>query len=149
MPMVEEPVLPRQRKVPRRLANDGSAAPHQFNSVEDMQRAQYFEAIDACLAELNRRFVKESYAPLQHFEDVILNAANGLSFELDEALRKVYKNDLNFDCLQWELKLLQTFTKQTFPEIKRVTSMETVLSVLTKGQNGTHLLPNVLRFLPL
>jgi hypothetical protein len=146
MLMMEVPVLPRQKKVPRRL-DDGSAAHHQFNSVEDMHRAQYFVAIDTCFAELNRRFHEESYAPLQQFESAIINAANGLSFELSENFRKSYEKDVNFDSLQSELNLLETVTKQACPEIKRVTSMETVLSVLSYGQNGTHLLPNVLRLM--
>ena len=148
MPIIEleEPVLPRYKKVPRRLDN-GSAAEHQFNSAEDMHRAQCFVAIDACLVELNRRFREESYAPLQQFESAVISAANGLSFELSENFQKSYEKDVNFDSLQSELKLLETVTKQTFPEIKRVTSMETVVSILTYGQNGTHLLPNVIRLM--
>ena len=69
MPIIEleEPVLPRHKKVPRRLDN-GSAA-------EDMHRAQCFVAIDACLVELNRRFREESYAPLQQFESAVISAA--------------------------------------------------------------------------
>ena len=112
-----------------------------------MHRVQCFVAIDACLVELNRRFREESYAPLQQFESAVISAANGLSFELSENFQKSYEKDVNFDSLQSELKLLETVTKQTFPEIKRVTSMETVVSILTYGQNGTHLLPNVLRLM--
>ena len=134
--------------MPRRLDN-GSAAELQFNSAENMHRAQCFVAIDACLVELNRRFREESYAPLQQFESAVISAANGLSFELSENFQKSYEKDVNFDSLQSELKLLETVTKQTFPEIKRVTSMETVVSILTYGQNGqkTHLPPNVLRLM--
>ena len=52
--MVEESTLPRPHKVPRRLQH-GDTAQHQFESEKSMFRLQYFEAIDACLAELNRR----------------------------------------------------------------------------------------------
>lgn len=72
--MVEEPTLPRQRKVPHRLQH-GDSVQHQFDSLKLMFRAQYSKAIDACLAELNRLFDERSYTPLQHLEDVILNAA--------------------------------------------------------------------------
>ena len=103
MPIMEKPVLPPPKKVPRRLDNDGFAAHHQFNSVEDnMHRADYFEGIDACLSELYRRFDEESYAPLQHFESIILNAANGLSFEISKTFRKAYENDVNFGVFQSE-----------------------------------------------
>ena len=113
-----------------------------------MHRADYFLAIDACFVDLNTctRFREESHAPLQQFKNAIINAANGLSFELSEIFQKSYE-DVNFDSLQSELKLLETVTKQTFTEIKRVTSMETVVSILNYGQNGTHLLSNVLRLM--
>ena len=43
----DPPVLPRQRQPPRRL-NDG-AANHAFQSVEDIYRREYFEAIRGIL----------------------------------------------------------------------------------------------------
>ena len=61
--MVEEAVLPCPKKVPRHL-QDGDAVEHQHDSAKSMFRAQYYEAIDAILAELNRRFDEKSYAPL-------------------------------------------------------------------------------------
>ena len=133
--MIHKPILPRQQMALQRLDNNGSSAHHQFTSVEDMHRAQYFVGIDACLNEL------------QHFESVIINAASGLSFELSETFQKSYKKDVNLNSLKSELQLLETITKQAFAEMKRVTSMETGMSVLTNEQNGTHLLPNVLRLM--
>ena len=53
-----------------------------------MFRAQYFEAIDACLSELNRRFDEESYALLQQIEIASLNAANQEPIEFSDTLRK-------------------------------------------------------------
>ena len=47
--MVEEAVLPRPKKVPRRL-QDGDAVEHRHESAKSMFRAQYYEAIDAILA---------------------------------------------------------------------------------------------------
>ena len=71
--------------MPRQLDN-GFAAEHQFNSGEDMHRAQCFVAIDACLVE--HCFREESYAPLQKFESAVIIAANGLSFELSKKFQK-------------------------------------------------------------
>ena len=67
--MVEEPTLPFPHKVRRRLQH-GDAALRQFESEKSMFRSQYFEAIDACLVELNRRFDEKSYAPLVHFNNL-------------------------------------------------------------------------------
>ena len=58
--MVEEPVIPHPHKVPRHLQR-GDASQHRLESEKSMFRAQYFEAIDACLSELNRRFDEDSY----------------------------------------------------------------------------------------
>lgn len=144
--MVEEPTLPRQRKVPRRLQHS-DAVQHQFDSAKSMFRAQYFEAIDACLAELNRRFDERSYAPLQHLEDVFLNAANMQPFEFNDDVRKTYGNEIDFDQVTAELKLLPSVIKQCLPEVKQVTSMDTVFSAASYSQNGTFLLSNAVRLL--
>ena len=48
--MMKEQTPPSPHKVPRRL-QDGDVVQHHFESEKSMFRAQYFEAIDACLAE--------------------------------------------------------------------------------------------------
>ena len=106
--MVEEPTLPRPQKVPRRFQH-GDAAQHQIESAKSMFRSQYFEAIDACLAELNRRFDEKSYAPLQQLEEALLNAANQEPFEFNYNLRKTYGNRIDFDQATTELKFLVIF----------------------------------------
>ena len=69
-----------------------------------MFRAQYYVAIDAILAELNiRRFDEKSYAPLQHLEDVILNAANRVPCEISDDFKKTYDNEIDFDKVTTEL----------------------------------------------
>ena len=74
-----------------------------------MFRSQYFEAIDVCLAELNRRFDEKSHAPLQQLEEALLNAANREPFEFNDNLRKTYGNRIDFDQATAELKFLVIF----------------------------------------
>ena len=52
--LTEKPVLPRKRKIPKRI-ND-SAEAHQFSTPEAMHRQQYFLALDEITNELLRRF---------------------------------------------------------------------------------------------
>ena len=86
----------------------GDAEQHHFESEKSMFRAQYVEAIDACLSELNRRFDEESYALLQQIEIAFLNAANQEPIEFSDTLRKTYSNKINFDQVMAELKLLHS-----------------------------------------
>ena len=144
--MVEEAVLPHPKKVPRRL-QDGDAVEHQHDSAKSMFQAQYFEAIDAILAEFNRQFDEKSYAPLQHLEDVILNAANRVPCDISDDFKKTYDNEIDFDKVTTELRFLPGIIKQCLPEVKRVTTMDTVISAVTQGQNGTFVVPNIVRLL--
>ncbi|CAB4021664.1 Hypothetical predicted protein [Paramuricea clavata] len=130
--MVKEPTIPRPHKVPRRL-HDGDAEQHHFESEKSMFRAQYFEAIDACLSELNRRFDEKSYEPLRQIEDAFLNAANREPFEFNDTLRKTYSNRIDFDQVTAELKLLPSLMRQCLPDVKRATSLDTVISVANNG----------------
>ena len=79
---------------------------NQHDSAKSMFRAQYHEAIDAILAQLNRRFDEKSYAPLQHLEDVILNAANKVPYEISDDFKKTYDNEIDFDKVTTELRFL-------------------------------------------
>ena len=113
-----------------------------------MFRAQYYiyEAIDACQAELARRFDESSYAPLQHLQDIFLNAANGEVSEINDDIQTAYGSEIDFDQVTAELQLLPSIIKQCLPDVKQVTTIDTVVSAATHKQN-TFLLSNVIRLL--
>ena len=131
--------------MPRRLQH-GDAEQHHFESEKSMFRAQYFEAIDACLSELNRRFDEESYALLRQIEIAFLNAANQDPIEFSDTLRKTYSSKIDFDQVIAELKLLHSLMKQCLPDVKRATSLDTVISVVNYGQNRL-ILPSVVHLI--
>ena len=85
---------------------------------------------------MNRQFDERSYAPLQHLEDVILNAANRVPCDISDDFKETYDNKIDFDII-----------KQCLPEVKRVTAMITVISAVTQGQNGTFVVPIIVRLL--
>ncbi|XP_064420758.1 52 kDa repressor of the inhibitor of the protein kinase-like [Latimeria chalumnae] len=145
---IEDPKLPRQRKVPRRFQH-GDAAQHNFPSAEDFYRAHYFEAIDACICELSRRFDQESYKILISIEDALINAANGKEFAFSDKVRNIYSvsGDIDFEQLEAELKLLTGIIKQQLPEVKEVTSIDTIVSLLSDWCDTKLLLSNVYRLL--
>jgi hypothetical protein len=120
----------RQKYVPARLQH-GESQQHHFESVESMLRAQCNEAIDTCLSELTRRFDQESYKILINMEEVILSCANGdFTVTFSETVKSLYEIDVDFHRLSAQLQLLPGVMAQNFPEVKKVTSFDTVLSLL-------------------
>uniref|UniRef100_H3ACG0 HAT C-terminal dimerisation domain-containing protein n=1 Tax=Latimeria chalumnae TaxID=7897 RepID=H3ACG0_LATCH len=130
---IEDPTLPKQRKVPRRF-HHGDAAQHNFPSAEDFYRAHYFEANDACICELSRHFDQESYKILISIEDVLINAANGKEFAFSDKQ------------LEAELEFL-TGIKQQLPEVKEVTLIDTIVSLLSDWPDTKLLLSNIFHLL--
>ena len=106
-----------------------------------MFRTQYYEAIDAILAELNSngQFDERSYVPLKHLEDVILNAANKMPCDISDDFKETYDNEIDFDKITAELRFLPGIIKQCLPEVKRVTTIDTVTSAVTQEENGTNI----------
>lgn len=89
--LTQPPVLPRQRKVPKRYDDEGH---HHFTSVEDYYRRQYYELLDLLLSELDRRFQQPSFQVMKSMEDLLIKSCNGISVEPSEVLCELYKNDL-------------------------------------------------------
>ena len=106
--MAKGAVLPSPKKVPRRL-QDGDAVKHQLDSAKSVFRTQYYEILDAILAELNRQFDERSYAPPQHLEDVILNAANRVPCDISDDFKETYDNKIDFDKITAALRFLPSF----------------------------------------
>ena len=85
--------------------------------------------------------MKGHYAPLQHLEDVIQNAANIVPCDISNDFKETYDNEIHFHKVTAELRFLPDIIKQCLPEVKRVTTMDTVISAMIQGQNGTFILP--------
>ena len=79
------------------------------------------------MAALKERFDQEIYSVLMNIETVLINASNGCAFELNDAVKRLYKDDLDFDQLKAELMLLEGIISQRLPEVKTGTSVDTIL----------------------
>lgn len=73
--LIDEPVLPRRRKIPRRV-NDG-ADPHHPPCPKDWYRQQYFEALDEVTNELSQRFDQKDLHTVVEMEKLLLSASAG------------------------------------------------------------------------
>ena len=94
------------RKVPAKL-EIGSSASEQVDCVKDLFRRQHFEAVDLVVNCVRARFHQPGYQIYKNVESLLLNAANGDSF--DEEFQKVadfYKDDFNSGLLHTQLESL-------------------------------------------
>ena len=149
--IIHDPVLPRQTIVPGRLQH-GNGEQHRFRTAEDSHRVQYVEAIDTCLASLDERFDQEAFSVLSKIETVLIAAANGLDFDHRniEKLKGLYRVDIDFEQLHGALKLLKGIIKQRLPEVKKVTSVDTITSLFCSDEAMVQMnlvLSNVLQLL--
>ena len=71
---VEEPQLPRRRRCPKRY-NDGLSEGHHPETVKDLYRQYYFEAIDAVISCIKDRFNQPGYITYKSSEEFLLKAA--------------------------------------------------------------------------
>ena len=83
---IAPPQLPRHRKVLAKL-DVGSSASEQVDCLKDLFRRQYFEAVDLVVNCIGARFDQPGYQIYKNVESLLLNAANGESF--DEEVQKV------------------------------------------------------------
>ena len=116
---ITPPQLPRHRKVPAKL-EIGSSASEQVDCVKDLIRHQYFEAVDLVVKCIGACFDQPGYQIYKNVESLLLNAANGESF--DEEFQKVadlYKDDFNSNLLRTQLESLNASFKEN-KDISRV-----------------------------
>ena len=90
-----------------------------------------------CMAALRERFDQEIYSVLMNIETVLINAANGYTFELNDAVKRLYEDDLDFDQLKAELKFLERIISQRLPEVKKVTSIDTITSIFSTEETDS------------
>ncbi|CAB3984386.1 zinc finger MYM-type 1-like [Paramuricea clavata] len=133
---VDNPKLSRAKQLPRRFQHEDGEQ-HHFQSAKEFHRAQCVEALDACMAALQERFDQEIYSVLMNIETVLINAANGHTFELNDAVKRLYEEDLDFDQLKAELKLLEGIISQRLPEVKKVTSIDTITSIFSTEETDS------------
>jgi hypothetical protein len=70
---LEEPSVPRQRRVPRRLEQTSNPAePHQFVDPHSLYRMQFFELLDLLINELDERFQQIGVEKLMQLERILL-----------------------------------------------------------------------------
>ncbi len=83
--LIEQPLLPRNRKVSRRI-DDGNGGGSFSETVQEHYRLQYFEAVDLAVASIKDRFDQPGYAVYRNLEELLLKGTAGS--DLSEQLRE-------------------------------------------------------------
>ena len=117
---VEEPVLPRQRKPPKRL--DSGALPHKYQSCQEMYRATYFEAIDLITTGIKSRFDQPGYKLYTNLENLLTKSCKGEPFDSEfKAVTEFYGSDFKPADLRCQLILLRSILPDKFvPKVSEV-----------------------------
>ena len=101
---VNEPVLPRQWKTPRRI--DYGVAEAEFPSdVEALYRPIFFEVLDLVISSIKARFDQPGYRTYIKLESLV-KAANKVNFEELKFVTEFYKDDLNKEQLRTQLTVM-------------------------------------------
>ena len=105
---VNEPVLPRKRKVPAWF-EVGSSSGHFPDTPKEHYRQQYFECLDLVVNCIRSRFNQPGYRTLRHLEDLIINAIKKEEYsEHFSFISDFYKDDIAPASLKVQLELLST-----------------------------------------
>ena len=126
--LTEDPVLPRQRHIPRRV--DDGAPNHHFQTPEDFFRQQYFEVLDLLMNEITQRFNQPAFSVLHEMEKMIIDSCNGKTHAISPNFEGLYAYCLDIPKLKAQLSLLPDVLKTGNIDykmgIKKVTTINTV-----------------------
>ena len=104
---VDDPVLPRKRKVPRRY-EEGSAETEFFDVCKPLYCQQYYEALDLILNAIQARFDQPGFKMYRNLQDLLLKAVKGDDYrECLNHVTSLYHDDLDAQQLQLHLVIFQ------------------------------------------
>ena len=103
---VDDPVLPRQRKTPRRY-DYGTAEGETPTDVQALYRPIFFEALDLVISGIKARFDQPGYKTYIKLEELLVKAANKEDYESElKFVVDFYKDDINEGELRTQLSLM-------------------------------------------
>ena len=135
--LTDEPVLPRYRKVPRRL--DEGASSHRYASPKDRYRQAYLEALDHVGGEIDKRFDQTDLSFVCEFESLLVDAANGKDVpEIPEAVAEYLRGKIDLTRLKIQLLMLPDAVRTAFSgsaiRVKKVTNVRTIADTFNQSE---------------
>ena len=128
--LCDPPTLPRQRQIPRRV--DSGSSQHEFTSIDEFYRKEYYLALDNVIGLVENRFQQEGFLLMRKIERLLLDSANSKEVMIPEEVKELYSDDIDFDKLLLQLLLLPDALKAVSLEgipITQVTKVQTICTV--------------------
>ena len=102
---VSDPVLPRQRKRPKRYEDGGEG--YSPENVEDFYRPIFFKAVDLVIGGIRARFDQPGYKLYSKLEEVLVKAANKENFDAElKFVIEFYKEHFDLGLLSMQLGVM-------------------------------------------
>ena len=105
---VDDPVLPRKRKVPRRYV-EGSGEPEFFDACKQFYCQQYYKALDLTVNAIQARFDRPGFKMYRNLQDLLLKTVKSDdSSEFLNHVTSLYHDDLDAHNCSFILKFCKT-----------------------------------------
>ena len=141
-----EPVMPRIRRIPRRI-DDGSAQ-HQDQTVEDIYRRLYFSSLDAATTCLSSRFQNSAFNLARNIESVFTEVINNGNVPPLCDISDYYADDIDEARLFLHLSMLADLCRSSNPPVT-VTDISDVVQLLIDNEVWSQMLPEAVKLLRL
>lgn len=135
---IGSPTLPRYRQ-PSRHLDSGSQA-HQFQTLKDYFRQQYFAACDLLILELTDRLIRKNscvLCKLLRYIAIEVSKWENHCKELQDIRESVYEVDLDVHKLSRQLGVLVDVVHEALPNVKEVTSVCTICDAMCQNAHRT------------
>jgi len=136
---IDEPVLPRQRRPPRRL--DGGAEPHQDQDCKEFYRRIYYSTIDAALSCLKNRFQSPAFTVARNIEAAVVQALSTDNSPSLDAIVQHFGQDLDEKRLKLHLSMLRDVCSQHSPSTLSIQCINDVVHLMQQKPEWLQLFP--------
>ena len=145
---VQEPVVPRRRRPPRRLDNGSEG--YQDETCEDLYRRVYFSSVDAVMSCLDNRFQSPAFGVARDIEVAIVEAVNG-NTPCMKAVIEHFGSDLDHRRLELHLAMFCDVLRagRSMELSPSVTCMNDVVNMLMEKTEWRKLFPELVKLLQL
>jgi hypothetical protein len=148
---IDQPALPRARKVPRRI--DGNATPHTDVSTEDFYRRIFYSTIDTALGCLSSRFQNPAFELVCSLESVVVQSINGpsstYSSDAWQLMSSHFGDDINGERLKLHLAMFGDLCRSAKPKPITIGNVNDILQCLKGNEPWKNMLPELACFLRL
>ena len=116
---VNDPIVPRKRKVPKRLEIGAGTVDYMPPTSKSLYRQQYYEALDLIINCVRSRFKQPGYNTYKNLQELLFKAIKGEDFQPElEFISQLYRDDINSANLKVQLQILACdYPKQKYTTI--------------------------------